>query len=201
MRVRFYGLLVALLTILTIAFAESHKADLSAAASAVMAAAPLRLPRGHQLGHIRAMAGCCGSHGEHSLRRSRRQVLEPNRVSWRRAPDADVERRTPEDREHYLDVECKPFVHVLVGGVYTNINAAGKSPEDVSWTFGGGFDKFWHTRDMKGRGQPLESDSASSTTTSCGPAITPTSIAWPPELSGVFYRKTSKTRPAEAGTL
>lgn len=153
MRVRFYGLLVALLTIPTLAFAESHKADLFGGGSggnggSTIGGYLVGINWGTSVPWLDVVGPTVSTqYGGHDGK-SLSQTAYHGGVRL----TLTSMKKDPKDREHYLDVKCKPFVHVLVGGVYTNINdGSGKALKDVSWTFGGGFDKFWHTRDMNGR--------------------------------------------------
>ena len=144
MRVRLTSLFLTILLIPAMAFAESHKADLFGGGSggtggSTIAGYLVGINWGTSNPWIDVVGPTVstqyGGHDGKSLTQT--------------AYHGGI-RLTVRSKQH-VDMEYKPFVHVLFGGVYTNINdGSGQALKDASWTFGGGVDKFFHKITVQG---------------------------------------------------
>ena len=141
------GLLFALALVPAVAYADSHKADLSGGGSGGTGGSALGgfiagINWGTSLPWLDVVGPTVsqqyGSHDGKSLT----QTAYHGGV---RVTLSSME-RDPQDRTHFLDKPYKPFVQVLIGGVYSNLNdGSGLALKDFSWDVGGGIDIFSHT--------------------------------------------------------
>lgn len=151
MRVRLASLLTAILLVPAAAYAESHKADLFGGGSGGNGGSTI----GGWIAGINWGTACpwldivgptastqFGGHDGKSL----------SQIAYHGGARVTLTSMKTARDGHAVDQTIKPFVHVLVGGVYTNINdGSGQAFKDLSWTFGGGVDKFWHHTTLNGR--------------------------------------------------
>jgi hypothetical protein len=161
MRVRVTSLFLAVLLAPTVAFAESHKADLFGGGSGGTGGSKIG-------GYIVGVNwGTCvpwidvvgptvstqyGGHDGKSLTQTAYHGgVRLTLTSMQR--DRAAEKAAPStSQKYYVDKDVKPFVHFLVGGVYSNINdGSGQALKDWSVTIGGGVDKFFHKVSLNGR--------------------------------------------------
>ena len=153
MRSRLLGLLFALALVPTLAFADSHKADLFGGGSGGTGGSAI----GGYIAGINWGTGlpCLdfvgptastqyGGHDGKSLTQTTYNAgVRWTLSSMERDVAADRADRT---KKHYVDKPYKPFVQVLYGGVYSNVNdGSGAAVKDQSWDFGGGIDIFSRT--------------------------------------------------------
>ena len=150
MRVRFFSLLLALLTIPTLAFADFHKADFYGGGSGGTGGSAV----GGVLGSINwgtqirwfdaVLADVSWQHGSHEGKALNQVAIQAGGRFFMTSFNK-------------VDKPYKPFLHVLIGGVHTGQES---KPwlHDMSITVGGGYEHFWkkegdHYKGLGVRGQ------------------------------------------------